>query len=373
MVITEFSSALNQVASERGISPDSVINSIKLALISAYRKDFPGVSADDIDPQVNPLTGEVKIMIKGMDATPSGFGRIAAQTAKQVILQKIRETEKQTIIEEYKKKIGQIVSGYIFRVDKNVVILDLGRAQGVMPTGEQVPTEVYLTNRKIKVLVKEIAEGPKGEEVIVSRSAPKFIEALFAQEVPEIMSGAVKIENIAREAGNRTKMAVSSSDERVDPVGACVGQKGVRVQAIVAELGDEKIDIIDYNEDISKFITASLSPAKVVSIKVDAKKRGSNVVVPENQLSLAIGKDGQNVRLAAKLTGWKIDIRGDGVDNEKKEEEDKEKEKKEKVAKEKIKSPKVKKIKKEKAAVSISKVLSKKSASPRQKGEGKER
>ncbi|MBU1016896.1 MAG: transcription termination factor NusA [Patescibacteria group bacterium] len=342
MAITEFNAALNQVASERGISSESVINSIKLALISAYKKDFPGVPTDDIDPQVDALTGEVHILVAGKDATPPGFGRIAAQTAKQVILQKIRETEKQTIIEDYKKKIGQIVSGYIFRVDRNVVILDLGRAQGVMPVNEQVPTETYLANRKIKVLVKEIAQGPKGDEVIVSRSTPKFIEALFTQEVPEISSGAVKVEIIAREAGSRTKMAVSSSDERVDPVGACVGQKGVRVQTIVSELGEEKIDIISFNEDIGKFIIASLSPAKVVSIKVDEKRRESEVVVPDDQLSLAIGKDGQNVRLAAKLTGWKIDIKGDGSGVEKKEDS----KDKEKVVKEKAKSSKVKKDKK---------------------------
>jgi len=346
MAITEFNAALNQVASERGISPESVINSIKLALISAYKKDFPGVSTDDIDPQVDSLTGEVKILIAGEDATPPGFGRIAAQTAKQVILQKIRETEKQTIIEEYKKKIGQIVSGYIFRVDKNVVILDLGRAQGVMPVGEQVPTEIYLANRKIKVLVKEIAEGPKGEEVIVSRSSSRFIEALFAQEVPEIASGVVKVEVIAREAGSRTKMAVSSSDERVDPVGACVGQKGVRVQSIVSELGDEKIDIINYSKDIGQFIVASLSPAKVIDITIDEKKKESEVVVPDDQLSLAIGKDGQNVRLAAKLTGWKIDIKGDGSAPS----EEVKKEKKEEIEK----APKRKEVKKKKISTSKS-------------------
>ncbi|MFH1566333.1 MAG: transcription termination factor NusA [bacterium] len=337
MAITEFNAALNQVASERGIPAESVINSIKLALISAYRKDFPDVPLEDIDPQIDSLTGEVKILIKGKDKTPPGFGRIATQTAKQVILQKIRETEKQTIIEEYKKKIGQIVSGYIFRVDRNVTILDLGRAQGVMPVSEQVPTETYLTSRKIKVLVKEISEGPKGEEVIVSRSSPKFIEALFEQEVPEIASGVVKMEVIAREAGNRTKMAVSSSDERVDPVGACVGQKGVRVQSIVSELGDEKIDIITYSADSEKFIIASLSPAKVVGIKIDEKKRESTVTVPDDQLSLAIGKEGQNVRLAAKLTGWKIDIKGDGSSEGAEENEEK-----------KVKSLEVKKEKKEK-------------------------
>jgi len=328
MAISEFNAALNQVASERGISPDSVINSIKLALVSAYKKDFPNVPSEDIDPQVDPLTGEVKILVAGKDATPPGFGRIAAQTAKQVILQKIRETEKQTIIEEYKKKVGQIVSGYIFRVDRNAVVLDLGRAQGVMPANEQVPTETYMANRKIKVLVKEIAEGPKGEEVIVSRSSPRFIEALFTQEVPEISSGVVKVEAMAREAGNRTKMAVASSDERVDPVGACVGQKGVRVQSIVAELGDEKIDIIDYNEDPGKFIIASLSPAKVVGIKVNEKRRESEVTVPDDQLSLAIGKDGQNVRLAAKLTGWKIDIKGDGSNPQEEKAPEKKKSKK---------------------------------------------
>ncbi len=312
MAITEFSAALNQVASERGISAESILETIKIALVSAYRKDFPTTPAEDIKPEIDSATGEVKIFIGEKDTTPSGFGRIAAQTAKQVILQKIRETEKETIINEYKKKIGDIVSGYIFRTDKNLAILDLGKAQGIMPASEQVPTENYSPNKKIKVLVKEIQGGPKGEEIVVSRAAPKFIEALFAQEVPEIATGVVKIEVISREPGIRTKMAVSSSDEKVDPIGACVGQKGVRVQSIVAELGDEKIDIIEYSKDPEKFIISALSPAKVVEIKIQKKKKEAKVTVPDDQLSLAIGRDGQNVRLAAKITGWKIDIKGDG-------------------------------------------------------------
>lgn len=324
MAISEFSAALNQVASERGISAESVLETIKTALISAYRKDFPGTPAEEIVPELDPNTGEVKIFINGKDATPAGFGRIAAQTAKQVILQKIRETEKETVINEYKKKIGSIVSGYIFRADKNFAILDLGRAQGVMPVSEQVPTENYTPNKKIKVLVKGIREGPKGEEIIVSRADSKFIEALFVQEVPEISNGVVKIEIISREPGSRTKMAVSSSDEKVDPIGACVGQKGVRVQSIVSELGDEKIDIIEYSQDTEKFIISALSPAKVVDVKVQKRKKEAKVTVPDDQLSLAIGRDGQNVRLAAKITGWKIDIKGDGsmkeVEEEKKEE-----------------------------------------------------
>jgi len=312
MAITEFSAALNQVANERGISPESVIETIKAALVSAYRKDFPGTPSEEIDPRIDPVTGEVKIFVNGKDSTPPGFGRIAAQTAKQVILQKIRETEKETVLGEYRKKVGEIVSGYIFRSDKNLAVLDLGKAQGIMPSFEQVPTEDYQANKKIKVLVKEIREGPKGEEIIVSRSDPKFVETLFSQEVPEISSGVVKVDSIAREAGTRTKMAVSSSDERVDPIGACVGQKGVRVQSIVNELGDEKIDIIEYSKDPEKFIASSLSPAKVVGIHIDRKTKEARVVVPDDQLSLAIGKDGQNVRLAAKITGWKIDIKGDG-------------------------------------------------------------
>ena len=313
MAITEFSAALKQVATERGISEESILDGIRTAIASAYRKDYaPELEGiESIKVELDPDTGETKILdADGKDVTPSGFGRIAAQTAKQVILQKIRETEKEVILGEFKAKLGQIVIGTVFRVENGVVVLDLGKAQGVLPQQEQVSTEEYRAGQRLKVLVKDIRETSRGTEIIVSRGDPQFIVKLFEQEVPEIASKVVTIDAIAREAGSRTKMAVSSSDEKVDPVGSCVGQKGVRVQSIIAELHGEKIDIIPFSPDISKFIAQALSPARVTGVEIDLENKEAKVSVPEDQLSLAIGKEGQNVRLAAKLTHWRIDIKG---------------------------------------------------------------
>lgn len=317
MAITEFKSALNQVATERGIPVESIIESIKQALISAYKKDFqeqkgkPVPENVALTAQLNPETGEASIFADGKDVTPAGFGRIAAQTAKQVILQKIRESEKENILKEYKEKVGTITSGLIFRIDGNNVIFDLGKSHGVMPPSEKVATEEYKVNQRMKVLIKEIREGQKGTEIVVSRSDPQFIAKLFESEVPEIASGIVVIEQIAREAGSRTKMAVSSRDNKVDPVGSCVGQKGVRVQAVISELYGEKVDIIPFDTNIEKYLAAALSPAKVTNVEIVSEERKEAIVsVPGDQLSLAIGKEGQNARLAFKLTGWKIDIKG---------------------------------------------------------------
>lgn len=317
MAITEFKSALNQVATERGISAESVLESIRTALVSAYKKDYQEQSGEifpedvEVTAELNPDTGEAKIMQKDKDVTPAGFGRIAAQTAKQVILQKIRETEKDVILKEFREKIGTIIPGLIFKAEGSVLVFDLGKAHGIMPPSEKVEGEDYRMNMKLKVLVKDIREGPKGTEIIVSRSDPKFISKLFESEVPEISAGTVVIEAIAREAGARTKMAVWSKDEKVDPIGSCVGQKGVRVQAVIAELNGEKIDIIPYSPIVEKYIAASLSPAKVTDVQIANQEIKEAVVsVPEDQLSLAIGKEGQNVRLAFKLTKWKIDIKG---------------------------------------------------------------
>lgn len=310
MAVTEFSAALKQVATERGISEESIIEAFKVAVASAYRKDYGG-ELEDITVEMVPDTGEIKVKdLQGNDVTPPGFGRIAAQTAKQVILQKIRETEKEVILNEFKGKLGTIITGTIFRAENGIVVLDLGKAQGVLPQSEQVSSEDYRLNQRLKVLVKDIRETARGTEIIVSRNDAQFIVKLFEQEVPEIASGVVTIEAIAREAGSRTKMAVASSDEKVDPVGSCVGQKGVRVQSIIAEVHGEKIDIIQYSSDIAKFISAALSPARVTEVEVNAETKEAKVSVPEDQLSLAIGKDGQNVRLAAKLTHWRIDIKG---------------------------------------------------------------
>ncbi len=316
MAMSEFNAAISQVATEKGISVESVLESVKSALATAYKKDRKEageqVELEDIVVDLDSETGEVRILKDGMDVTPSGFGRIAAQTARQVMVQKIRETEKDVITTEFKEKIGQIVLGTVFRVEKGIVTLDMGknRSQGVMPKNEQVPTENYRTSQRLKVLVKDIQETSRGTEIIVSRSDPDFVIRLFEQEVPEIASGTVVIEAIAREAGFRTKMAVSSKDEKVDPVGSCVGQKGVRVQSIISELFGEKIDIVPYFDVLEKFIAASLSPAKVTEVELDHKEKRAIVTVPEDQQSLAIGKEGQNARLANKLTKWKIDIKG---------------------------------------------------------------
>ena len=309
MALTEFNSAINQVATERGIPVESVMESIRVALATAYKRDYGG-DIKDVVVDLNEDTGEARILKDDEDVTPAGFGRIAAQTAKQVILQKIRETEKDIVTNEYKSKIGTIVTGHIFRSDSGVVVLDLGKAQGVLPQSEQVQSEQYRINQRLKVLVKDVRQTTRGTEIIVSRADSDFVRRLFEQEVPEIASGVVRIEAIAREAGSRTKMSVSSSDEKVDPVGSCVGQKGVRVQSIIAELFGEKIDIVPYSFVVDKFIAASLSPAKVIDVELFHDEKRALVTVPEDQQSLAIGKEGQNARLANKLTKWKIDIKG---------------------------------------------------------------
>ena len=305
---TEFASALNQVCSERGIEPEVVIDSIKQAILAAYRKDFGEPEGITVD--LNPETGEVVLTRDKKNVTPSGFGRIAAQTAKQVILQKIREAEKNAVLSEYSSKIGTIISGLVQRISGPIVTVSLGKAEAIMPPGEQSQNEKYMVNQRLKFYVVGIKEGNRGEEIIVSRAANGLLEGLFRQEVPEIASGAVEVKVIAREAGSRSKIAVFSNQMGVDPVGSCVGQKGVRVQAVINELGDEKIDVISYQEDPVEFIKAALSPAKDLSVKIVEKEKTADVTVADDQLSLAIGREGQNVRLAAKLTGYKIDIKG---------------------------------------------------------------
>ena len=316
MAITEFKAALNQLASERNISPDDVLETLKEAVIAAYRKDVevPEEEIEDLDADVNGETGEIRILRKGKDVTPMGFGRIASQTAKQVILQKVREAEKESIANEYRELIGTVVQGYIFRMDKDAVIMDLGKTQGIMPLSEQVAGERYGVNLKYKVLIKDVSKGTTGgSTIIVSRRDPKFIEALFRQEVPEMESGIVKIESIAREAGERTKIAVASSDPKVDASGACIGQRGIRVQSVTDELNGEKIDIINYSPDADRFIASALAPAHVIDVIVDHDNRSAVVKVSEDQQSLAIGNKGQNARLAAKLTQFKITIDGSEV------------------------------------------------------------
>lgn len=319
---TEFAAAINQIASEKGVETEVILDAIRQAALAAYRKDLSFRNEtipedfEDLTAQIDPSSGEIGIFRGEKNITPPGFARIAAQTAKQVIAQKLHEAEKGAIFEEYDQKIGTVISGAIQRQEGNTYFVDLGRAEGIMPPQEQTRDEFYSQNQRLKLLIKEIRESGRGPEVVVSRSDPGLVKGLFGMEVPEIQSGAVEIKEIAREAGARTKVAVSSTQDGVDPVGSLVGQKGVRVQAVINELGDEKIDIISYSEDPARFIAAALSPAKDVIVNLDEENRVATVKVPENELSLAIGKGGQNVRLAAKLTGWKIDIVGSGEPKE---------------------------------------------------------
>lgn len=308
---SEFALALNQVASERGVDVDTVLETVRNAILAAYRKDHPGIEVEEYDAVLNPNTGEAHIMHQDKDVTPPGFGRIAAQTAKQVILQKIREKEKEAIFTDYRVKVGTVINGMVLRFAGPNIIVDIGKAEALMPVSEQIPNERYNLNQRLAFYLKEIRQGTKGEEIIVSRSDNGLIEGLFKREVPEIAQGSVEIKAIVREPGNRTKIAVYSLQSGIDPVGSCVGQKGVRVQAIIQELGElEKIDIIQWSEDTKTYIAQALSPAKNVRVELDEKEMVAHVFVPKEELSLAIGKDGQNVRLAYKLTKYRIEIEG---------------------------------------------------------------
>lgn len=313
VVRSEFSLALNQVATERGIDPNVVMETIRAAILAAYRKDYGIDELLTLTVDLNPDTGEARVLQDGKDVTPPGFGRIAAQTAKQVILQRIREAEKQAVLSDFQGKIGGIVPGMILRFDGPNVIVDIGRTQSVMPVAEQNPAERYHLNQRLTFYIEGIRETMRGNEIIVSRAHKGLVEGLFAREVPEVAQKSVELRVVAREAGNRTKVAVYSTAPGVDPVGSCVGQKGVRVQAVINELGgNEKVDIIQWSDDMKLFIMASLAPAKDMEVILNEKKQAAEVMVPDDQLSLAIGRDGGNVRLAAKLTGWKIDIKGKG-------------------------------------------------------------
>jgi len=336
IIRSEFALALNQVATERGIDPKIVLETIEAAILAAYKKDYGSDEIEEIKITIDANTGEAKVFKDNKDITPAGFGRIAAQTAKQVILQRIREAEKKAIIADYSTRVNSIVNGMVLRFDNANVIIDIGRAEGVMPPQEQIPNERYRLNQRLTFYIESIRETPRGNEIIVSRAHKGLVAALFKREVPEVNNNSVEIKEIAREPGNRTKIAVSSTQSGVDPVGSCVGQKGVRVQAVINELGGiEKIDIIQWNDDTKLFIPAALAPARDIETVVDEKKKTALAYVPDDQLSLAIGKDGQNVRLAAKLTGYKIDIKS-------KSEKDKAKESKVKVKSTKTKSKKEK-------------------------------
>jgi N utilization substance protein A len=331
---TEFSQALKAIAQERGLDPDVILSTIKEAIIAAYKRDAreQGIEVDsfDYDASLDPVNGETRVFAwtlpaedatekeiaeakkEKRDVTPPGFGRIAAQTAKQVIHQKIREAEKGAIMDEFEEKVGSLVSGLILRFDGPNVRVDLGRTEAIMAVEDRIPNERLNLNQRLTFLIKAINETPRGKEIFLSRAAPEFVEKLFAREVPEISSKSVEIKAIAREAGVRTKIAVFSSQSGVDPVGSCVGQKGVRVQAVTNEIGGERVDVISWSDDVSELIKSSLSPAEEVSVELDVKSKTARVTAPEDQLSMAIGKDGQNVRLTAKLTGFRIEIAGNG-------------------------------------------------------------
>jgi len=327
-VRTEFAAAIQQIATERKIEPAAIYDGIKQALVSAYRKQM-GDLEDDFYyyVELNEETGEARIFQcpvlerdeetgeitkwdekKAEDVTPAGFGRIAAQTAKQVILQKIRRSEKDQIISEYQGKVGELVTGQVLRMDGKAVILDVGRGQGWMPPEEQMRGEFYRLNARFAVLIKEIQDTPKGQVILMSRADKQLVAKLFEREVPEVASGAVEIVMLAREAGVRTKLTVKSTQDSVDPVGSCVGQRGVRVQKVIEELNNEKVDIIPHTDDPIALLKGALAPAENLQVSIDPITHLATVTAPDDQLSLAIGRGGQNVRLAAKLTGYQITI-----------------------------------------------------------------
>ncbi|MDZ4260585.1 MAG: transcription termination factor NusA [Candidatus Sungbacteria bacterium] len=427
MDLKSFSQAINQIADEKGISKEKILETIEMALAAAYKRDY-GKRGQIIRAALEPETGKVKMrqvkivvdesMIKSEEeiaaeeqaygsVTPregeetekqmarrearmeqeeeermrmrrvgmlagteseeerkvrfnpekhlmieearvikknaqagdelefdlpqqEDFGRIAAQTAKQVIIQRVREAEREAVFDEYKNKEGELVSGLVQRIEGHNIFVDIGRTVGVLPPEEQLPQERYSPGQRMKFLLVAVEKNPKGPGVFLSRSHPRLLKKLFEVEVPEIASGVVEVKAIAREPGSRSKIAVKSTESGVDPVGSLVGQKGVRVSTVIQEIGGEKIDVIEWSEDSKEFIGNALSPAKVISVNLDEHRREAYAFVPEEQLSLAIGKAGQNVRLAAKLTGWKIDVRAHGgIDSESKEKtsapEDKEK------------------------------------------------
>ena len=335
----EFMMALTDIEKEKGISKEFMLDAIEAALTAAYKRDFG--PNEDVRVAVDRETGDVAIFrrrkiveevedpsqqisladTKAIDyradvggvieerIKPGSFGRIAAQTAKQVVVQRIREAERGMIMTEFTEKENEILSAVVQRVEKGVVYVQIDRTEGTIPASEQMPNEKYHVNDRLKVYVVEVRKGLRGPQVIVSRSHPGLVKRLFEMEVPEIHAGVVLIKNIAREAGYRTKMAVFSKDDQVDAIGSCVGQKGARVEAVSAELHGERVDIIRWSSDPGEFIANALSPARVILVQVNEGERAARVIVPDNQLSLAIGKEGQNARLAAKLTGWKIDIK----------------------------------------------------------------
>ena len=323
---SEFALALNQIASERGVDPEVVIDTIKRSIFAAYKKDNEVAEEAEAEYEVSlsDSTGETHILHNGKDVTPPGFGRIAAQTAKQVLLQQIREREKDAVFAEYSKRIGTVVTAHILRFQGQNIIVDIGRTEAVIPADQKIPTEQYFLNKKLAVYIIEITEDTETarRSIIVSRTNPGLIEGLLKREVPEVSSGNVIIKNTVREPGSRAKVAVFSEQTGIDPVGSCVGQKGVRIQAVIDALdGLEKIDVIQWSKDSDKYVAYALSPAKDVTVEINEDDKLATVKAPREELPLVIGKDGQNVRLASKLTGYNIEVEGQEEEKEEKIEE----------------------------------------------------
>ena len=326
----ELLTILDHIEREKGIDKELLFKAIESALASAAKKIIGNKDAE-VAATIDRKTGEISIMSEGKDIKSAEFGRIAAQTAKQVIIQKIREAERDIVLEDYTKRIGTIVNGSVHRFEKGDIVLDLGKTEAILPKSQQCQGERYKQGDRIRAYILEVNKTSHGPQVILSRSDVAFVKKLFEIEVPEIMDGIVEIRSIAREPGERTKIAVLSKDEKVDPVGACVGMRGSRVKDIVNELRGERVDIVRWSDDIKEYVKASLSPAEPLEISVDKENKRIGVVVADDQLSIGIGKHGQNVRLASRLIGWEIDIRG---------KEDKVKKAAEIEAKEKIKEAK---------------------------------
>ena len=314
-----FLEALQQIAKDKGISVDVLLDALANALVAAYKR-MPG-AAEEAVVTIEPDSGEIRVygqeldeegaVVREWDDTPKDFGRIAAQTAKQVIFQRLREAERDLKYEEYAGREGDIVTGIIQQSDNRYTLLDLGKVEALLPQAEQVPFEHYEHNARLKAYIVEVRKTSKGPQIVVSRTHPGLIKRLFELEVPEIANGIVEIKAAAREPGHRTKIAVWSNDANVDPVGACVGARGARVRMVTTELRGEKVDIVPYSEDPREFVMRALQPAKVKDVLLDEESGTATVIVNDYQLSLAIGKEGQNARLAARLTGWRIDIKSE--------------------------------------------------------------
>ena len=342
---SDFILAITQLSAEKNLPKDVVLAAVEAALVSAYRRDEDFSPTQNISVRINPNSGQIEVWAEKtvakrpsdsrleislsearkvkpdaqiddvimVESTPHNAGRIAAQTAKQVILQRLHEAEHSAIIEEYADKEDDVVTGLVQRIEPGQVFVDLGRTEAIMPVAEQVRIERYRVGQRLKVNILQVIRTAKGPRVVVSRSHPNLLRRLFELEVPEVFNGTVEIKAIAREGGYRSKVAVAARQEGIDPVGCCVGLRGIRIQNIVSELNGEKIDVIMWNPDVSVFITNALSPAQILGVKLNDEDKIATVVVPDKQLSLAIGKEGQNARLAAKLTGWRIDIKSASV------------------------------------------------------------